>query len=80
MELKEVIKQLNELYHKSKESTLTPAELEERERLRRIYLGAIRGQVKATLERVEIVEEPDSNDQRGENHTCHEHCGCGHKH
>lgn len=56
-ELKEVIKRLNELYHKSLQEPLSSAELAERDRLRRIYLNYIREQFKVTLDRIEIIDE-----------------------
>lgn len=56
-ELKEVIKRLNELYHQSLQEPLSPAELAERDRLRRIYLNSIREQFKVTLDRIEIIDE-----------------------
>lgn len=77
MELDKVIARLNELYHRSKVSPLSEEELEERDRLRRVYLDAIRGQVKTQLDRIKIVDVKDVDD--------HEHqegcsCGCGHGH
>lgn len=76
MELKQVIARLNEIYHKSQQMNLTAEELEERDKLRRIYLEAIRGQVKASL--IGVVP------KRDQDHTClcghPEDCDCGHKH
>lgn len=57
LELKEVIKRLNELYHKSQQEPLSPEELGERDRLRRIYLDSIKEQFRGTLDRVEFVDE-----------------------
>ncbi len=62
-----VIKRLNELYHKSKQASLSPEELAERDRLRRIYLDSIKEQFKVTLDRVEIVDEAGNKiDPHGE--------------
>ena len=79
MELNKVIARLNELYHQSKISPLSEVELEERDRLRRIYLDAIRGQVKAQLDRVKIVD-PENADEHVHQEGCT--CGCndGHHH
>lgn len=79
MKLEEIIHRLNEIYHKSLKSPLTSAELEERNRLRRIYLDSIRGQVKSTLERVKIVDQAQANLRHNESHLCHEHCTCKNK-
>ncbi len=55
-DMKVTIARLNELYHKSRQQPLSPAELAERDQLRREYLGMIRNQVQASLDRIEIVE------------------------
>lgn len=77
MELNKVIARLNELYQQSRLSPLSVAELEERDRLRRIYLDAIRGQVKASLDQVKIVQ-PENAEEHGDHEGCS--CGCGHSH
>lgn len=74
-----VIKRLNELYHLSQERPLSPEELAERDRLRRVYLEAIRGQFKATLDRIEIVDEAGNKMAPHGDGCGHEH-GHGHKH
>lgn len=73
MDMPEVIARLNELYHKSRQVALSPGELAERDRLRKIYLGYIRNQVKVTLDSIEIVDEAEKLKDH--------HCNCdGHKH
>lgn len=72
-----VIKRLNELYYLSKERPLSPEELAERDRLRQVYLAAIRGQVQATLDRIEIV---DGSGNKLVPHGAEQSHGCGHKH
>lgn len=52
-----VIERLNELYHKSKQGGLSPEELAERDRLRRVYLDSIKEQFEKTLDRIEIVDD-----------------------
>ncbi|HOJ76947.1 MAG TPA: DUF896 domain-containing protein [Bacillota bacterium] len=69
MELKQVITRLNQLYHQSKVAPLSEAELKERDQLRQVYLSAIRGQVIATLERIEIVDQ-DTEINTGHSSTC----------
>ena len=54
------IQRINELYHKSKNEGLTPAEKEEQERLRKDYIQAIRRNLKSTLKNVSILE-PDGS-------------------
>ncbi|HYH03979.1 MAG TPA: DUF896 domain-containing protein [Bacillota bacterium] len=77
MELKQVIVRLNELYHKSKLVSLTSTELEERDSLRRIYLDSIKQQFKATLDRIEVVDQEEETCGSGK---CDCNCGCGHHH
>ena len=40
MEMEKVIARINELAHKAKQGPLTPEELAERDKLRRIYIDA----------------------------------------
>jgi uncharacterized protein YnzC (UPF0291/DUF896 family) len=75
MELKSVIIQLNAIYQKSKQGELTAAELEERDRLRRIYLDAMKQQVRGSLESIKIID-AESDDTAKHHHDC----DCGHHH
>lgn len=69
MDMPEVIARLNELYHKSRQVALSPEELAERDRLRKIYLGYIRNQVKVTLDSIEVVDEAGNLiDPHGDGH------------
>ncbi len=52
------IARINELYHKSKAEGLTEQEKEEQQDLRREYIEAIRGNMRATLDNVSI-KNPD---------------------
>ncbi len=52
------IARINELYHKSKAEGLTEQEKEEQQALRREYIEAIRGNMRATLDNVSI-KNPD---------------------
>ncbi|HZW81890.1 MAG TPA: DUF896 domain-containing protein [Candidatus Deferrimicrobium sp.] len=70
---KELIKQINSLYHKSQDGGLTEQEKQLQATLRQEYLKGIRAQMKNTLDNVTIVD--DEHPVKGE-------CGCGktHKH
>jgi len=57
MEINEVIARINELAKKKKSGTpLTTVELSEKQKLYKIYLDFIRGQVTQTLDRVEFID------------------------
>ena len=49
MEMKEVIARINELAHKAKAEGLTPAELAERDKLRRIYIDSVKANLVGQL-------------------------------
>ena len=51
------IARINELYHKSKGEGLTDAEKAEQAKLRRAYIDAIKGNVRAQLNNIDIVDE-----------------------
>ncbi len=53
---KSKIERLNELAKKAKTSTLTEAELAERDLLRKEYIGAFRANLKATLDNTVVVD------------------------
>lgn len=55
MNMDEVIKRINELAAKNKAEGLTEAELEERAKLRRIYIDSVVGNLKGELEHTTIV-------------------------
>jgi uncharacterized protein YnzC (UPF0291/DUF896 family) len=59
--LKDLIKRINELAHKSKTVGLTEEEKEEQNRLRQEYLSIFRGNMKNTLLNVKVVDE-EGND------------------
>lgn len=56
METKEMIERINELAHKKKKEGLTEAELVEQKELYKRYLANIRGQLKAQLDNIEVVD------------------------
>lgn len=55
---KEQIDRINELAHKSKSVGLTDAEREEQKILRRAYIDAFKENLRAQLDRIEIVDAP----------------------
>ena len=58
MVTKEQINRINELAHKSKSVGLTDAEREEQKILRREYIDAFKENLRAQLDRIEIVDAP----------------------
>lgn len=58
MKMDDVIKRINELAKFAKERELTPQELEERDKLRRIYIDSVKASLVGHLENTYIVE-PD---------------------
>ncbi len=63
MNMDEVIARINELAHKNKAEGLTPEELTERDKLRRIYIDSVTGNLKKHLENTTIVY-PDGTKKR----------------
>ena len=55
MNMNEVIARINELAAKNKAEGLTEAELEERAKLRRIYIDNVTGNLKGQLENTSIL-------------------------
>lgn len=60
MEIQELIKRINELYHKSKEEGLTEAELAEQAVLRKQYRAAVLGNFTNQLESIKIKNKDGS--------------------
>lgn len=54
------IARINELYHKSKAEGLTEQEAAEQKKLRAEYIAAIRGNLRAQLNNVSILEKDGS--------------------
>ena len=55
--IEETVKRINELAHKAKAEGLTPEEAEERDRLRKIYVAAVRQNLQAQLDNTYLVDE-----------------------
>ncbi len=66
--LDQVIKRINELYHKSKSEGLTEEEAQEQAMLRQTYLAEIRGSVRTQMSYVDIQEPDGSITNLGEQH------------
>ena len=60
MEMNEMIERINELAHKKKKEGLNEAELAEQKELYKRYLANIRGQLKAQLDNIEVVDKAPS--------------------
>lgn len=60
------IKRINELYHKSKAEGLNDAEKEEQAKLRKAYIEAIRGNIRAQLNNIDLVDEDGKVENLGE--------------
>lgn len=58
MKMDEVIARINELAKKAKTGELTPEELAERDKLRRIYIDSVKANLVGQLENTYIVQ-PD---------------------
>ena len=65
MNMTEVIARINELAHKAKQEGLTPEELSERDRLRRIYIDSVKANLVGQLENTYILR-PDGTKQKVE--------------
>ena len=65
MNMNEVIARINELAHKAKEVPLTPEELAERDKLRRIYIDSVKANLVGQLENTYILR-PDGTKEKVE--------------
>ena len=63
MNMDEVIARINALAHKAKAEGLTPEEIQERDKLRRIYIDNVTGNLKGHLENTTIVY-PDGSKKK----------------
>ena len=63
MNMNEVIARINELAHKAKEGPLTPEELAERDKLRRIYIDSVKANLVGQLENTYILR-PDGTKEK----------------
>ena len=65
MNMNEVIARINELAHEAKEGPLTPEELAERDKLRRIYIDSVKANLVGQLENTYILR-PDGTKEKVE--------------
>lgn len=65
MNMNEVIARINALAKKAKESSLTPEELAERDKLRRIYIDSVKANLVGQLENTYILQ-PDGTKKKVE--------------
>lgn len=63
MSMDEVIARINELAKKAKADGLTPDELQERDKLRRIYIDSVKASLVGQLENTYIVQ-PDGTKKK----------------
>ncbi len=63
MTMDEVIARINELARKAKQEPLTPEEIRERDKLRRIYIDSVKASLVGQLENTYIVE-PDGTKRK----------------
>lgn len=57
MEMNDVIARINALAKKAKTEGLTPEEIQERDKLRRIYIDAVKASLVGQLENTYLVDE-----------------------
>lgn len=63
MDMNEVIAQINALAKKAKQGPLTPEELEQRDRLRKIYIDSVKANLVGQLENTYILQ-PDGTKKK----------------
>lgn len=63
MDMDQVIKRINELAAKAKKESLTPEEITERDKLRRIYIDSVKASLVGHLENTYIVR-PDGTKEK----------------
>ena len=66
MNVEQMTKRINELYHKSQSEGLTDAEKEEQKRLRQAYVANVRANLRGQLNSISIVEKDGSVTDLGE--------------
>ena len=66
MTMEERIARINALYHLSQERELSPTEKMEQTILRKEYIEAVRGNLRAQLDKIDIVEKDGSITNLGE--------------
>ena len=65
MKMEDVIARINALAHKAKQGSLTQEELEERKKLRRIYIDSVKANLEGQLSNTYLLR-PDGTKQKVE--------------
>jgi len=65
LDIDRLVGRINELARKHKSTGLTEEELEERAKLREIYLNNIRSNFRQQLDSIEIVDDENDQDRQG---------------
>ena len=63
MNMQEVVARINELAKKAKTETLTPEEIQERDKLRKIYIDSVKANLVGQLENTYILQ-PDGTKKK----------------
>lgn len=66
--IEEMIRRINELYHKSQAEGLTAEEKEEQARLRSAYVANVRNNLRGQLDNISILEKDGTITNLGEKH------------
>lgn len=66
MNVEQMTRRINELYHKSQEEGLTEQEQEEQASLRQAYVANVRANLRSQLDNISIVEKDGSITNLGE--------------
>ncbi len=66
MNVEQMTRRINELYHKSQEEGLTEQEKEEQASLRQAYVANVRANLRSQLDNISIVEKDGSITNLGE--------------
>ena len=66
MNVEQMTKRINELYHKSQAEGLTEQEKEEQKQLRQVYVANVRANLRGQLNNISIVEKDGSVTDLGE--------------
>jgi len=81
---KEQIARINELYKKQKNQGLSEEEKKEQEHLRRLYINAVKANLKSQLDSIKMAKAPTCCDHHNHSHkgcnhsNCHGNCDCHH--
>ena len=66
MNVEQMTKRINELYHKSQAEGLTDAEKEEQKQLRQAYVANVRANLRGQLDNIPIINQDGTKENLGE--------------